>query len=226
MIRLVLLDIEGTTLPISFVRDVMFPYAAKALPAVIEDHANPQVVGARADIVVAYPDKDPLTVCQEWMEKDEKAAPLKTLQGIAWKKGFEDGALRASLYPDVVPVLKKWSEAGLRLSIYSSGSIASQKLLYSHTEQGDITSLFDDFFDLSTGSKKEQESYTKIAQASQLKPAEILFLSDIGAELEAAQKAGFQVCQLVRPQDGTVPLGGVKQALDLYDVAQEFDLDA
>ena len=226
MIRLVLLDIEGTTLPISFVRDVMFPYAAKALPALIEDHTNPQVVAARADIAISHPGEDPLKVCQDWMTRDEKAAPLKTLQGITWRQGFEDGTLRADLYKDVPQALKAWSEGGLRLAVYSSGSIPSQKLLYGYTEQGDLTSLFDGFFDLSTGGKKDAASYTKIAAVCGLNPEDILFLSDIGAELDAALEAGLQVCQLVRPQDQTVPHEGVPHATDLNDVTQKFSLPA
>ncbi|EHH67038.1 putative enolase-phosphatase [Gluconobacter morbifer G707] len=112
MIRLVLLDIEGTTLPISFVRDVMFPYAARALPTLLEDHTDSQVVAARADIAVEYPGVDPLKVCQDWMAKDIKAAPLKTLQGMTWREGFEDGTLRAALYPDVAPTLQDWARGG------------------------------------------------------------------------------------------------------------------
>ncbi|KXV43710.1 enolase [Gluconobacter japonicus] len=211
-------------MPISFVRDVMFPYAAKALPALIEDHTNPQVVGARADIAISHPDEDPLKVCQDWMAKDEKAAPLKTLQGITWRQGFEDGTLRADLYKDVPLALKAWSKGGLRLAVYSSGSVPSQKLLYGYTEQGDLTSLFDGFFDLSTGGKKDAASYTEITKACALKPEEILFLSDIGAELDAAKEAGLQICQLVRPQDKTVPHEGAPHAADLNDVTQKFSL--
>lgn len=224
MIRLVLLDIEGTTLPISFVRDVMFPYAAKALPALMQDHTNPTVVAARADIVMEHPGQDPLKVCQDWMKADVKAAPLKTLQGLTWRQGFEDGTLQADLYPDVPPALKAWSKGGLRLAVYSSGSIPSQKLLYGHTAQGDLTPLFEDFFDLSTGGKKDAASYEKITAAVGLPANEILFLSDIGAELDAAQRAGLTVCQLVREQDGTVPHPGVPQAPDLNAVSTQFGL--
>lgn len=226
MIRLVLLDIEGTTLPISFVRDVMFPYAAKALPALLQDHTNSKVVAARADIAVDYPDRDPLDVCREWMAADVKAAPLKTLQGLAWRQGFEDGVLCADLYPDVPDALRAWARGGLKLAVYSSGSIQAQKLLYGYTEQGDLTTLLDGFFDLSTGGKKDASSYTKIAAAVGLEPDEILFLSDIGAELDAAKSAGLLVCQLVREQDGTIPHHDVPHAVDLNAVSAQFGLSA
>lgn len=224
MVRLVLLDIEGTTLPISFVKDVMFPYAARALPIVLEGDAEPVVVKARADIEAAFPGHAPLDVCRDWMARDEKAAPLKALQGVAWRQGFADGTIRADLYPDVLPSLHAWHDAGLRLAVYSSGSIPSQKLLYGHTAQGDVTSLFEGFYDLSTGGKKDVESYRKIAVAAGVAPQDILFLSDIGAELDAAIEAGYAVCQLVRAQDGTVPHPGVPQAATLEEVAQNFDL--
>ncbi|GBR50881.1 2,3-diketo-5-methylthio-1-phosphopentane phosphatase [Neokomagataea thailandica NBRC 106555] len=224
MIRFVLLDIEGTTLPITFVKDVMFPYAARALPAVLADQSEPTVANARREIERSFPGRDPLDVCQEWMARDEKAAPLKALQGVAWRQGFADGTIRADLYADVLPALKAWKDAGLGLAVYSSGSIPSQKLLYGHTAQGDVTSLFEGFFDLSTGGKKDATSYVKIAQALNVEAGEILFLSDIGAELDAAIEAGLAVCQLVRPQDATVPHVGVPQAATLAEVAANFGL--
>lgn len=224
MIRLVLLDIEGTTLPISFVRDVMFPYAAKALPELLTRQDNPKVVEAIADIAATHPGESPLSVCESWMAKDEKAAPLKSLQGIAWKSGFDDGALKADLYPDVPPALRSWHDAGLKLAVYSSGSVQAQKLLYGHTAQGDLTPLFSGFFDLSTGGKKDSQSYARIAESMDLPPAEILFLSDIGAELDAARQAGLQVCQLVRSQDGTIAHDGAPQAATLEDVSSLFSL--
>lgn len=223
-IRLVLLDIEGTTLPISFVRDVMFPYAAQALPAVLNDRTDPLVVQACADIALAYPDRNPLDVCREWMKQDEKAAPLKTLQGVAWRQGFADGTLVARLYGDVPDLLTQWHRGGIRLAVYSSGSVASQKLLYGHTAQGNLTNLFDHFFDLSTGNKKDQASYRTIAATCVLPPEDILFLSDIGTELDAATQAGLAVCQLVRIEDGTIPHPGVPQAGTLRDVAALFKL--
>lgn len=223
-VRLVLLDVEGTTLPVSFVHRVMFPYAEKALPALLRDGTDPQVKEAVAAIALTHPGEDPLQVCLGWMAKDEKTAPLKTLQGIVWRRGFEDGTIRPEFYPDVIPALKAWKAAGLRLAVYSSGSVPAQKLLYGHTAQGDLTGLFAFFFDLSTGGKKEAASYGRIVRTAGLKPGEILFLSDSGAELDAAAAVDLRVCQVVRAEDGTAPHEGVPHAADLAEVSRLFDL--
>lgn len=224
-IRLVLLDIEGTTLPVSFVHDVLFPYAAKALPGLVDERKDdPKVKVALEDIEREFPGSSPLDVMREWMAKDIKAAPLKTLQGIAWDGGFRDGTLHATLYPDVAPVLRAWHDAGLRLAVYSSGSANAQRLLYGYTTEGDMTSLFEAFYDLDIGSKKVAESYTEIAERAGVTAGEILFLSDIGAELDAARFGGYQICQLVRPQDGTQPVNDVPHAADLHEVSSLFGL--
>lgn len=204
-VRLILLDIEGTTAPIAFVRDTLFPYAARTLPDFVRTHADsPDVASALAATRDIAPDRDPVGQLLDWIARDEKIAPLKTLQGLVWREGFARGELRAQLYPDVVPVLHAWKAAGYRLAVYSSGSAASQRLLYGHTDQGDLTGLFSAFHDLAMGSKKEAASYRVIAAAEGLAPGEILFLSDIAAELHAARDAGCRICQIVRPQDGTI----------------------
>ncbi|AQS87879.1 2,3-diketo-5-methylthio-1-phosphopentane phosphatase [Neoasaia chiangmaiensis NBRC 101099] len=224
-IRLVLLDIEGTTLPIAFVRDTLFPYAARTLPALLETQGDdPRVRVALGDIEREFPGRAPLDVIRDWMARDIKAAPLKTLQGLAWKQGFDDGELRARLYDDVPPALEAWHTAGLRLAVYSSGSANAQRQLYGHTQVGDLTRLFEAFYDLDIGGKKVAESYTEIAERAGVLPGEILFLSDVGAELDAARAAGMRICQLVRAQDDTRPYPGVPQAVDLAAVAKEFGL--
>jgi enolase-phosphatase E1 len=226
-IRFVLLDIEGTTLPIAFVRDVLFPYAAKALPDFLaQPPADPRAKVALGDIAREFPGRDPLSVLRDWMTRDEKAAPLKTLQGLVWDEGYARGELRAALYPDVVPMLTAWKKAGLRLAVYSSGSAKAQRLLYGHTSEGDQTDLFEAFHDLEIGGKRIAESYAEIADRAGLRPDEILFLSDIAAELDAAREAGCQVCQIVRPEDGTAPSPGMAHAATLDEAARLFGLPA
>lgn len=224
-VRLILLDIEGTTLPISFVKDVLFPYSDKVMPELLREQAdNPLVKVALADIEAANPGCDPLAQLHDWTVRDEKVAPLKSLQGLAWKTGFETGALKARLYPDVAPALEAWHKSGLRLAVYSSGSASAQRLLYGYSDAGDLTSLFEAFYDLDIGGKKIAESYREIASRAGVAPGEILFLSDIGAELDAAAEAGLRTCQLVRPEDGTVAHPGVRQAADFQSVSQQFEL--
>ncbi|GAB6853088.1 acireductone synthase [Asaia astilbis] len=224
-IRLILLDIEGTTLPISFVKEVLFPYSDRVMPDLLREQGdNPQVKAALADIEAAHPGCDPLAQLHDWTVRDEKVAPLKSLQGLAWKTGFETGALKAHLYPDVPQSLQKWHEAGLRLAVYSSGSASAQRLLYGYSDAGDLTPLFEAFYDLGIGGKKEAASYRGIASRAGVAPEEILFLSDIGAELDAAAEAGLKTCQLVRPEDGTAPHEGAPQAADFRSVSQQFEL--
>lgn len=224
-IRLVLLDIEGTTLPISFVKDVLFPYSDRVMPDLLREQADhPLVKVALADIEAAHPGCDPLDQLRAWTQRDEKVAPLKTLQGLAWKAGFESGALSARLYPDVAEALRAWHEAGLRLAVYSSGSASAQRLLYGYSDAGDLTPLFEAFHDLDIGGKKIAESYREISARAGVAPHEILFLSDVGAELDAAHEAGLKACQLIREEDGTVPYPGVRHAADLHDVSRQFEL--
>ncbi|PYD76038.1 acireductone synthase [Novacetimonas pomaceti] len=203
--RAVLLDIEGTTIPVSFVHDVLFPYARAALPALLREHADdPQVRAAIAEVARLAPGVDPLAQLEAWMDRDEKIAPLKTLQGIAWAQGYRTGRLSARMYPDVLPALRAWSAAGIRLAVYSSGSVAAQKLIYGHTDEGDVTALFDGFYDLAMGGKREAASYTHIMARAGWVAADVLFLSDVVAELDAAAQAGLRTCQIARPEDGTV----------------------
>lgn len=224
-IRLVLLDIEGTTLPISFVKDVLFPYSDKVMPDLLREKASDTLVKvALADIEAANPRCDPVAQLHDWTVRDEKVAPLKSLQGLAWKTGFESGELKARLYPDVPSALKAWHKAGLRLAVYSSGSASAQRLLYGYSDAGDLTDLFEAFYDLDIGGKKIAESYREIAARAGVAPEEILFLSDVGAELDAALEAGLKVCQLVRAEDGTQPHAGVRQAIDLAGVSRQFEL--
>lgn len=210
----IITDIEGTATPIAFVHRVLFPYAREHMGAfVASNHA------ALADVP-----EPRLGTLLGWMAGDEKITALKTIQGLIWEEGYKSGALTAEVYEDVAPALRRWARAGLRLFVYSSGSIAAQKLLFGHTPAGDLTPLFQAYFDTATGPKRERASYAAIARGIGLPGAEILFLSDAEAELDAAQAAGLQTCQLVRAQDGTMASTRHETAADFTIVAQKFGL--
>jgi len=208
--RAVVTDIEGTTTPISFVRDTLFPFARDRLAAFLAAHGGQPDVAAALDDAraeMAAPDA-PLdavvAALAGWIDADRKVAALKTLQGLIWRDGYETGALTAPVYDDVPGALERWRAAGITLAVYSSGSVAAQKLLFAHTDHGDLTGLFSHWFDLATGSKLEAESYRRIAGAIGCGASEILFLSDHPGELDAAREAG---CDTRRADRGDPPPG-------------------
>jgi enolase-phosphatase E1 len=211
-----LLDIEGTTCPMSFVAEVLFPYAAQQLPSFLQNQANdPTVKHLLADVRQAWQrDADPeaRTLLQEsqkqhpsdtlaastaylqlLIKQDRKLTPLKDLQGLIWRGGYAAGELVAPLYPDVAAALKNWHHEGIVLGVYSSGSVEAQKLLYGHCDAGDLTHLFSHWFDTRIGAKQAAESYQRIAQAMGCAPERTLFVSDALAECEAASATGMQV---------------------------------
>jgi len=157
--------------------------------------------------LASVPGPNQLATLLGWMDGDVKAGPLKTLQGIAWADGYVDGSIVGALYPDVAPALIRWQAAGIDLAVYSSGSVAAQRLLFRHSVAGDLEGLFAAFFDTATGGKREQASYSAIATMCRTAPTDILFLSDVAEELDAADQAGLTTCQLIRPEDGTVASG-------------------
>jgi enolase-phosphatase E1 len=221
----VVTDIEGTTTRISFVHDVLFPYARARLPDFLAARvAEPEIAAVLAEVRDLAPGAPELATLLAWMDADAKITPLKTLQGLIWGEGYKSGALHGELYADVAPSLRAWWVGGVRLYVYSSGSEAAQKLLFRHTQEGDLTGLFTGFFDTRVGVKREPASYASIAAAAALPGAEMLFLSDVGAELDAAAAAGWRTCQLLRPQDATVPARGHRQAATFDQVAALFDL--
>ena len=205
MIRAILTDIEGTTSSISFVKDVLFPFARERLPAFVTTHADrPEVQHwlheAAKDAGIIFADRSEIvTLLQRWIDEDRKATPLKALQGMIWEDGYRGGDFRAHVYADVAPKLHEWKERGLDLYVYSSGSVAAQKLFFAHSEAGDLTPLFSGYFDTETGPKRASESYRRIAASIGRPASEILFLSDITEELDAARTAGMRTTQLARP---------------------------
>jgi enolase-phosphatase E1 len=223
--RVVLLDIEGTIAPISYVHDVLFPYARARLGWFLTTQATaPDVVAALAELDEIAPGAPPLETLLALMDRDAKIAALKHIQGRIWAQGFADGALTSDFYPDVVPALQAWHHAGTVIAIYSSGSEQAQRLLFRHTASGDLSALISDFFDTRLGPKREAASYTAIARTLATAPSAILFLSDVEAELTAAAAAGLAVCQLVRPADGTIASTTHPHAAELTSVARRFGL--
>jgi enolase-phosphatase E1 len=211
-IRAVVTDIEGTTTPIAFVRDVLFPYARARLPAFLAAHGGTAEVAPLLEEARRLSGREPLAALLGWMDADAKVAPLKSLQGMIWEEGYASGALQGALYPDVAPNLRRIHAAGLLLYVYSSGSVQAQRLIFGHSVAGDLVPLFTGFFDTAIGGKREVGSYLRLAAEAGLASGEMLFLSDIGEELEAARLAGMATLQLVRQEDGTVPASGFPQA--------------
>jgi enolase-phosphatase E1 len=203
-IKAILTDIEGTTSAVSFVFDVLFPYAARHLPDFVLIHADePQVAeqlaAVRAESGEAQADTQRLVeILLGWIAADRKATPLKALQGMVWAEGYRAGQLKGHVYPDAVEALKRWKQEGYELYVYSSGSIQAQRLIFGCSEAGDLTPLFSDYFDTTSGPKREVASYRHIAQAIGRPAEEILFLSDIIEELDAARQAGMQTVGLAR----------------------------
>lgn len=196
MIGAILTDIEGTTSSIAFVAETLFPYARAALADYCAAHPA-QVAPILAEVEAIAPG-DPIGTLIGWIDEDRKATPLKELQGLIWEDGYKSGAFRGHIYADAVGALARWHAAGLRLYVFSSGSVAAQKLLFGHSEVGDLTRLFDGYFDTRTGAKREPQSYARIAEAIGLPPAEILFLSDTPEEVAAARASGMEALRIDR----------------------------
>lgn len=205
-IKAIVTDIEGTTSALSFVKEVLFPYAYTHLPDYVYDHIGEAEIDTILDAVREEENNSDLSteevieVLLRYIDEDRKITPLKTLQGLIWEQGYSDGALQGHIYDDAVAGLKRWKKMGIDLYIYSSGSIAAQKLLFSHTAAGDLTKLFSGYFDTTTGGKKEASSYEKIAEAIGYPANEVLFLSDSTEEIVAAYDAGMKVIVLDREQ--------------------------
>ncbi|MGC3871798.1 acireductone synthase [Halomonas sp. GXIMD04776] len=227
MIRAIVTDIEGTTGSISFVHEVLFPYARARLPGFLRRSAGDPAVKEQLEAVrelAGEPEADQarvIALLEQWMDADRKVTPLKVLQGMIWEEGYRQGDFTGHVYADVLPCLKAWHAAGLALYIYSSGSVQAQKLLFAHSDVGDLTPLLSGYFDTTTGPKKESESYRRIAAHLGLSGHEILFLSDVVAELDAAAAANFHTVQLVRERDMTTGDHPVAAGFDAVCLPEE-----
>lgn len=225
-IRAVLLDIEGTTTPIDFVYRVLFPYARDHVAAFLEAHHDEADVADIISLLSSEQDKDVAsgsnpppweTYTREeeiksaveyvhWlMSHDRKSTPLKTLQGLIWQEGYEKGEIKGQLFPDVPLALERWGNKEISVWVFSSGSVLAQRLLFGCSEAGDLTEYFLGFFDTHIGPKKESASYTAIAEKIGLPAGEILFVSDVVEELDAAHTAGMKTLLSIRPGNRAQP---------------------
>jgi enolase-phosphatase E1 len=221
--RTILLDIEGTVSDKRFVTEVLFPFARERIKAFIGLHARePEVAGAMrlmrdklGDMAASVDDIG--RALERWIDEDRKEEPLKSLQGLIWAEGFASGALISHIYEDVPPALERWKRARKRIAIFSSGSVQAQKLLFGHTEKGDLTPYFSGYFDLSTGPKFDAASYAKIAKALDRPPADVCFYSDVPREVEAAIAGGMMA--LLVERDG--PIAGRERLRHIRDFTGE-----
>ena len=204
-IEAIVTDIEGTTSSIAFVHDVLFPYARANLAGFVAAHGREPAVRAELDTAKReagdpmMSDEAVVAVLLSWIDEDRKTTPLKALQGMIWAEGYRAGGFQGHVYDDAAAALRRWHDAGKKLYVYSSGSVAAQKQIFGHTKFGDLTPLFAGYFDTTTGAKKVAESYRKIATAIGVATARILFLTDSTDEIAAARAAGMQTVQLRRP---------------------------
>lgn len=220
MIQAVLTDIEGTTSSLSFVKDVLFPYSRAHLREFVQTHAGDPGVrrlldDARREAGAALDDAALVETLLRWIDEDRKLTPLKALQGLIWDIGYRRGELTGHIYDDAYRLLRRWRDRGLRLYVFSSGSVKAQQLLFGHTDKGDLRVLFDGYFDTAIGAKKDAAAYRRIAESIGLAPGNIVFLSDVAEELDAAQASGMKTCWLVRTGDAT--------ADNRHPVARTFD---
>lgn len=233
--RGILLDIEGTTSAVSFVYDVMFPFVRRQLNQYLCANWDSAALNEVCDLIakdagyesfVAWcGNETEISKRQQLlraevlrlMEGDVKATGLKALQGLIWRSGFESGEMRAHIYDDVLPAIQVWNDTGYDVRIFSSGSIVAQKLFFGHTVVGNILHLFREHYDTTTGPKKEAASYQAIAKDFGLPPPQILFLSDVTDELEAARTAGLQTGLCKRPGNAKVAAGHGHPEITLFD---------
>jgi enolase-phosphatase E1 len=232
-----LLDIEGTTTPIDFVYEVLFPYARTHVRAYLANHLSSEEL--RSDIASLLEENaqdmrrgldppllkgpadhlllDDAVAYIHWlMDRDSKTTALKSIQGKLWDEGYRSGELQSQVFEDVPRAFERWRQRGKAIGIYSSGSVLAQKLLFANTEAGDLTPFISGFFDTNIGPKKEIESYKRIASELELPPREIVFVSDVTAELDAAAGAGFETLLCVRP-------GNPRQQASAHPTIQSFD---
>ncbi|MFA6236718.1 MAG: acireductone synthase [Bacteriovorax sp.] len=223
--KYILMDVEGTTTSISFVHEVLFPYSAERVESFIMSQAEEEVIREILDQTKttvleeehkSINEDEAIAKLISWIKTDRKHPALKKLQGMIWKTGYQAGELKGHVYQDVPEALENWKKAGLSMGIYSSGSVEAQRVLFGHSVCGDLNHYFDNNFDTSVGPKRDVKSYFNISSELNIDPKEILFLSDIGEELDAAKMAGFQTIQLVRQDD--LPYREHKQVRNFLEI--------
>lgn len=219
MIRAIVTDIEGTTSSLSFVKEVLFPYARQHIGEfVLRQSAQPEIRAQLENVSKAagraLSDEEAVAQLVRWIDEDRKITPLKTLQGMIWETGYRNGDFQGHVYDDAVQQLRAWKDLGISLYVFSSGSVHAQKLLFGYSTFGDLTPLFSGYFDTTIGAKRETAAYRHIVQNIGCPAVDILFLSDIREELDAAQMEGLRTCWLVR--EGAIP------ATTAHPVARNF----
>lgn len=226
MLKGILLDIEGTTTPISFVYDVLFPFARTHAADHLE-HADLGQLKAEYETDVTNGlrpppwSSGPVHYFLWLMDQDRKSTALKALQGSIWQRGYEAGELHGKVFPDVPPAFENWHRLTIDVRIYSSGSVLAQRLLFSTTESGDLTPFLKGYFDTTTGAKTDAASYAAIATAFALSAGEILFVSDVTGELDAARAAGMQTVLCTRQGNPPQPGNGFQAISSFYEVVTE-----
>lgn len=230
-VRAVLTDVEGTTTPVSFVYEVLFPFAAEHLEAACAGAGeDPRLAAAVELLAREYEEErreggddglpafgDGAAYARHLMARDRKSTGLKALQGVIWESGYRRRRLRGRVFPDVPPALAAWRRTGVRVRVFSSGSVLAQKLLFGYSEHGDLTAFFEGYHDTTTGPKREAASYSAIARAFTLPPGEVLFLSDVVSELDAAAAAGLRTGLFRRPGNPPVPPSAVHPAYTSFE---------
>jgi enolase-phosphatase E1 len=216
MATAILLDIEGTTTPIDFVHKTLFPFAKARMPAYVRENfdelrAEIEQLSEERSADAAYKEAldraDPASVSKylEYLsDQDRKSTPLKSIQGKIWQAGYESGELRSLVFDDVPPAFEKWKTAGKTIAIYSSGSVLAQQLLFRYTDHGDLTLFISNYFDTNIGGKREPDSYKRIAEDLETAPGDVLFVSDIVPELDAARQAGMNTALSLRPGNAEI----------------------
>lgn len=228
--KIVLLDIEGTTTPVAFVYEVLYPFAWRRIAAYLGEHWNTaDVLDIRARFALEYSKENPppgfdiktlagAAGYAAWlMERDRKSPGLKYLQGYIWNEGYREGGLKGEVFPDVPFAIERWHRAGITIAIYSSGSVLAQRLLFASTQAGDLTPMIAGFFDTSVGPKSDPHSYERIASALDAYPADIMFVSDAPAELIAAREAGCEVAMAVREGNPNTDVPGGVRSIETFD---------
>lgn len=203
-VRAILMDLEGAAVPMTFMTETLTPLASKQLGGYIAQHASdPEVEDALEEagrLMGGFSLKleEAEALLLRWMKQGRKATPLKIIQGLIWQEGYKTGSIKGELYPDVADCLKTWASAGLRLFVYSSNSELAQKVMLSHTPSGDLTALFEGFFDTSFGQKIEPASYRAVCERLDLPCESVLVLSESEEELETARSAGLATIRIAR----------------------------
>jgi enolase-phosphatase E1 len=223
--KYILTDVEGTTTSISFVHETLFPFAKERLKSFVAENLNNNDVQeilkqtkatAKAETQKDISDDEATDLLLHWIKTDRKHPALKDLQGLIWEGGYVSGQIKGHVYKDVPVALKAWKEAGLTLGVYSSGSVKAQHLIFEFSTEGNLRPYFSNHFDTAVGHKREVPSYSNISNLLKVRPSEILFLSDIKEELDAAREAGMQTIQLVRQND--VVIGDHKTVRDFSEI--------